>query len=200
MKLFENWGKTSIQKEIERQEKHEEAIQMFKDQIANLEASRAKYAEMAAKAELNGDEDTYQLVCGSMLELNDMISSVNQAYANYDIITTMNAVGQAMVGAMNALGSMADNKANLPDLRNIQKVNSKIDAYMSKVKVNNKTISAMMKRANPGSKTRTPEELASIRPMIDAARSKIVLESTPRVPTGGFDLGAEIESERQKLV
>ena len=200
MKLFENWGKTSIQKEIERQEKHEEAIQTFQDQIANLEASRAKYAEMAAKAELNGDEATYQLVCSNMLELNDLISSVNQAYANYDIITTMNAVGQSMVGAMNALGAMADNKANLPNIRNIEKVNAKIDAYMKKVKVNNKTITQMMKRANPASKTRTPEELASIRPMIDAARSKMVLESTPRIPTNGFDLGAEIESERQKLV
>ena len=200
MKLFENWGKSEVQKEIERQEKHEEAIQTFQDQIANLEASRAKYAEMAAKAELNGDEATYQLVCSNMLELNDLISSVNQAYANYDIITTMNAVGQSMVGAMNALGAMADNKANLPNIRNIEKVNAKIDAYMKKVKVNNKTITQMMKRANPASKTRTPEELASIRPMIDAARSKMVLESTPRIPTNGFDLGAEIESERQKLV
>ena len=200
MKLFENWGKSEVQKEIERQEKHEEAIQTFQDQIANLEASRAKYAEMAAKAELNGDDATYQLVCSNMLELNDLISSVNQAYANYDIITTMNAVGQSMVGAMNALGAMADNKANLPNIRNIEKVNAKIDAYMKKVKVNNKTITQMMKRANPASKTRTPEELASIRPMIDAARSKMVLESTPRIPTNGFDLGAEIESERQKLV
>ena len=103
-----------------------------------------------------------------------------------------------MAMAMNALDKMAGSKANLPDIRKIQKANAKIAKYMKNVKISQKAMAGAMKRSNPANRVRGDAEVAAVRPMIDAARAKMTGVEMPSAV--GIDLSAEIEAEKNKII
>ena len=190
--------KTKQEKEIEAQMEREEQMQVFTDQIEELKKKREEYAKIAAEAEVNGDAGTYDIAVNALIDLNDSISGLMQAKANFDIINVANSITTSMAMAMGALEKMADGKANLPDIRKIEKVNAKIGKYMKDVKISQKAMSGAMKRSNPANKVRSDAEIAAVRPMIDAARAKMTGSAMPSA--SGIDLSAEIEAEKNKII
>lgn len=190
--------KTKQEKEIEAQMEREEQMQVFTDQIEELKKKREEYARIAAEAEVNGDAGTYDIAVNALIDLNDSISGLMQAKANFDIINVANSITTSMAMALNALNKMADGKANLPDIRKIEKVNAKIGKYMKDVKISQKAMSGAMKRSNPANKVRSDAEVAAVRPMIDAARARMSGVSLPSA--SGIDLSAEIEAEKNKII
>lgn len=190
--------KTKQEKQIEEEMRREEQLQTFNDQIANLKSKREEYAKIAAEAEVNGDEATYDTAVNALLELNGLISSLMQTKANFDIINLSNSIAMNMTMAVGALEAMANNKANLPNLKAIEKVNAKVQRYMRNIKINNTAMTRMMKSSNPANKARTQAEIDSIRPMIDAARTKLTGISVPSVSS--MDISAEIEAEKNKII
>lgn len=190
--------KTKQEKEIEAQMDREEQMQVFSEQIEELKKKREEYAKIAAEAEVNGDKVTYDIAVNALIDLNDSISGLIQTKANFDIINVSNSIATSMAMAMNALDKMANGKANLPDIRKIQKANAKIAKYMREVKISQKAMSGAMKRSNPANKTRSEAEIASVRPMIDAARAKMSNVSMPA--SAGIDLSAEIEAEKNRII
>lgn len=190
--------KSKQEKEIMAQMEREEQMQVFTDQIEELKKKREEYARIAAEAEVNGDTGTYDIAVNALIDLNDSISGLMQAKANFDIINVANSITTSMAMAMNALEKMADGKANLPDIRKIERVNAKIGKYMKDVKISQKAMSGAMKRSNPANKVRSEAEIAAVRPMIDAARAKMSGVSMPQ--SSGIDLSAEIEAEKNKLI
>ena len=122
--------KTKQEKEIMAQMARDEQLEVFNDQIKTLQTKREEYARIAAEAEINGDTGTYEVACNALIELNDVISSLMQTKANFDIINISNSIAVSMATAMNALDAMASNKAHLPDIRKIQKANAKVAKYM----------------------------------------------------------------------
>ena len=192
--------KTKQEKEIMAQMERDEQLEVFNEQIKTLKAKREEYATIAAEAELNNDAATYDVACNAMLELNEVISSLMQTKANFDIINVSNSIATTMATAMNALDVMAGNKANLPDIRKIQRTNAKVQKYMRNIKISNKAMTSAMRSSNPANKTRSAAEMDSIRPMIDAARAKMTTASTPRTTVSNLDISAEIESEKNRLI
>lgn len=190
--------KTKQEKEIIAQMERDEQMQVFADQIAELKGKREEYAKIAAEAEVNGDEGTYDIAVNALIDLNDSISGLMQAKANFDIINVSNSIASSMAMALNALDNMANGKANLPDIRKIQKVNAKVSKYMREVKISQKAMAGAMKRSNPANKARSDAEIAAVRPMIDAARAKMTGMDMPA--SAGIDLSAEIEAEKRKLI
>lgn len=190
--------KSKQEKEIMAQMEREEQMQVFTDQIEELKKKREEYAKIAAEAEVNGDAGTYDIAVNALIDLNDSISGLMQAKANFDIINVANSITTSMAMAMGALEKMADGKANLPDIRKIEKVNAKIGKYMKDVKISQKAMSGAMKRSNPANKVRSDAEIAAVRPMIDAARAKMTGSAMPSV--SGIDLSAEIEAEKNKII
>ena len=190
--------KSKQEREIMAQMEREEQMQVFSDQIEDLKKKREEYARIAAEAEVNGDAGTYDVAVNAHMDLNDSISGLVQAKANFDIINVANSITTSMAMAMNALDKMADGKANLPDIRKIEKVNAKIARYMKDVKISQKAMSGAMKRSNPANRARSEAEIAAVRPMIDAARAKMAGASVPSA--SGIDLSAEIEAEKNKLI
>lgn len=188
------------EKEIMAQMEREEQLEVFNEQIRTLKAKREEYASIAAEAEINNDTATYEVACNAMLELNEVISSLMQTKANFDIINVSNSIATTMSTAMNALDVMAGSKANTPDIRKIQRTNAKVQKYMRNIKVSNKAMANAMRTSNPANKQRTAAEMDSIRPMIDAARAKMTTASTPRVNASSLDISAEIESEKNRLI
>ena len=189
--------KTKQEKEIEAQMEREEQMQVFSEQIEELKKKREEYAKIAAEAEVNGDAGTYDIAVNALIDLNDSISGLIQTKANFDIINVSNSIATSMAMAMNALDKMAGSKANLPDIRRIQKANAKIAKYMKNVKISQKAMAGAMKRSNPANRVRSDAEVAAVRPMIDAARAKM----TGVVPSAaGIDLSAEIEAEKNKII
>ena len=155
--------KTKQEKEIMAQLERDEQLEVFNEQIKTLKAKREEYATIAAEAELNNDAATYDVACNAMLELNEVISSLMQTKANFDIINVSNSIATTMATAMNALDVMAGNKANLPDIRKIQRTNAKVQKYMRNIKISNKAMSSAMRSSNPANKTRSAAEIDSIR-------------------------------------
>lgn len=194
--------KSKQEKEIMAQMERDEQLQVFNDQIKELKAKREEYANIAAEAEVNGDTATYEIACNAMLELNEVISSLTQTKANFDIINVSNSISTTMATAMNALDIMASGKANTPDIRKIQRTNAKIQKYMRSIKVSNKAMVASMRSSNPANKARTAAEMDSIRPMIDAARAKMTTTTMPTSASisSDLDISAEIESEKNRLI
>ena len=190
--------KTKQEKEIEAQMEREEQMQVFTDQIEELKKKREEYARIAAEAEVNGDAGTYDIAVNALIDLNDSISGLMQAKANFDIINVANSITTSMAMALNALNKMADGKANLPHIRNIEKVNAKIGKYMKDVKISQKAMSGAMKRSNPANKVRSDAEVAAVRPMIDAARAR--MSGVPMPSASGIDLSGEIEAEKNKII
>lgn len=190
--------KTKEEKRIEQEMAREEQMQIFSDQINELKKKREEYASIAAEAEVNGDQGTYDVAVNNLVELNDVISSLMQTKANFDIISVSNSIAVNMAMAVNALSIMASGSAKMPNLRKIQKVNVKVARYMRQIKISNKAMSGMMNRTNPANKARSADEIASVRPMIDAARAKITSQAMPS--TSAIDLSSEIEAERNKII
>ena len=191
--------KTKQEKEIVEQMEREEQMQVFTDQIEELKKKRDEYAKIAAEAEVNGDTETYNIAVNALIDLNDSISGLIQTKANFDIINVSNSIATSMSMAMSALDKMASGKAASVDMRKIQKANVKISKYMRGIKISQKTMASAMKRSNPANKARSDAEIASVRPMIDAARAK--LSGMGAMPmTSGLDLSAEIEAEKNKII
>ena len=190
--------KTKQEKEIMAQMERDEQLEVFNDQIKTLKAKREEYATIAAEAEINGDTGTYEVACNALVELNDVISSLMQTKANFDIINVSNSIAVSMATAMNALDAMAGNKAHLPDIRKIQKANAKVAKYMRSIKISQKAMAGAMRTSNPANKARSAAELDIVRPMIDAARAKITGTAMPA--TGDIDISAEINAERNRTV
>ena len=190
--------KTKQEKEIMEQMEREEQMQVFSEQIQELKKKCEEYAKIAAEAEINGDAATYEIAVNALIDLNESISGLMQAKANFDIINVSNSIASNMAMAMNALDRMASGKANLPDIRKIQKANAKIAKYMRNVKISQKAMAGAMRRSNPANKVRSDAEIAAVRPMIDAARGRMT--STQMPSASGIDLSAEIEAEKSKTI
>ena len=189
--------KTKQEKEIVAQMERDEQMEVFNTQIVELKNKREEYAKIAAEAEINGDDGTYNIAVNNLIELNEVISSLVQTKANFDIINVSNSIAVNMAMAVNALSNMASNQNKMPNLRKIQKVNVKVAKYMRQIKISNKAMSNMMKSSNPANKARSEAEIASVRPMIDACRAKLTNNSMPQ---SNLDLSKEIEAERNKLI
>ena len=195
--------KSRQEKEIEEQMRRDEQLELFNEQINIMKSKREEYALIAAEAEVNGDKGTYDSACNNIIELTNVLSSLLQTKANFDLINVSNSIATSMATAMNALDQMAG-KAKLPNIKKMQKANAKVVKYMREVKIANKAMSSSMKMSNPANHSRTPQEIEAIRPMIDAARAKLA----PKVSTGAqsistsssFDLSKEIEAEKNKLI
>lgn len=180
------------------QMERDEQLEVFNDQIKTLKAKREEYATIAAEAEINGDTGTYEVACNALVELNDVISSLMQTKANFDIINVSNSIAVSMATAMNALDAMAGNKAHLPDIRKIQKANAKVAKYMRSIKISQKAMAGAMRTSNPANKARSSAEMDAVRPMIDAARAKLIGTAMPTA--GDIDISAEINAERNRTV
>lgn len=189
--------KTKQEKEIMAQMARDEQLEVFNDQIKTLQTKREEYARIAAEAEINGDTGTYDVACNALIELNDVISSLMQTKANFDIINVSNSIAVSMATAMNALDDMASNKAHLPDIRKIQKANAKVAKYMSTIKISQKAMAGAMRTSNPANKARSQSEIDTVRPMIDAARAKLT-GSTP--VSSDIDISAEINAEKNRII
>ena len=190
--------KSKQEKEIIAQMERDEQMQIFNAQIESLKTKREEYAKIAAEAEINGDTGTYDVAINALMELNDVISSLMQTKANFDIINVSNSIAINMAMAMNALDKMAGNKAKMPDIRKIQKANVKINKYMRSIKISQKAMAGVMKTSNPANKSRSEAEIAAVRPMIDAARAKLGGVSMPQA--SGLDISAEIEAEKNRII
>ena len=189
--------KTKQEKEIMAQMARDEQLEVFNDQIKTLQTKREEYARIAAEAEINGDTGTYDVACNALIELNDVISSLMQTKANFDIINVSNSIAVSMATAMNALDGMASNKAHLPDFRKIQKANAKVAKYMRTIKISQKAMAGAMRTSNPANKARSQSEIDTVRPMIDAARAKLT-GSTP--VSSDIDISAEINAEKNRII
>lgn len=190
--------KTKQEKEIMAQMERDEQLEVFNDQIKTLKAKREEYATIAAEAEINGDTGTYEVACNALVELNDVISSLMQTKANFDIINVSNSIAVSMATAMNALDAMAGNKAHLPDIRKIQKANAKVAKYMRSIKISQKAMTNAMRTSNPANKARSSAEMDAVRPMIDAARAKLTGTAMPTA--GDIDISAEINAEKNRII
>ena len=189
--------KSKAEKEIEAQMMRDEQMEVFNEQINTLKVKREEYAKIAAEAEVNGDDAVYETACNALIELNNVISSLVQTKANFDIINVSNSIATSMTSAMRALEIMASGKANTPDIRKIQKANAKVAKYMRQIKISNKAMAGAMKSSNPANRARSDAEIAAVRPMIDAARAKMGV-SMPT--TAGIDISAEIEAEKNRTI
>lgn len=189
--------KTKQEKEIMAQMARDEQLEVFNDQIKTLQTKREEYARIAAEAEINGDTGTYDVACNALIELNDVISSLMQTKANFDIINVSNSIAVSMATAMNALDGMASNKAHLPDIRKIQKANAKVAKYMRTIKISQKAMAGAMRTSNPANKARSQSEIDTVRPMIDAARAKLT-GSTP--VSSDIDISTEINAEKNRII
>lgn len=187
--------KTKEEKRIIEQMEREEQMQVFNEQIAELKKKREEYAKIAAEAEINSDLGTYDVAVNNLIELNDVISSLMQTKANFDIINVSNSIAVNMAMAVNALSNMASGSKKMPNLRKIQKVNVKVAKYMRQIRISNKAMGNMMSNTNPANHARTQEEIDSVRPMIDAARAKMNHQTLPI--SSSIDLSAEIDAARK---
>lgn len=176
----------------------DEQMQVFTDQINELRNKRQEYAKIAAEAEVNGDTGSYEVAVNALIELNDVISSLTQAKANFDIINVSNAVATNMAMAINALDKMATGGAKMPNIKKIQKINARVAKYMRSIKISQKAMASAMKMSNPANRARSDAEIAAVRPMIDAARARMT--GTPLPSGSALSLADEIENEKNKII
>lgn len=204
--------KTKVEREMMEQMQREEQMQVFNDQINELKAKRQEYAKIAAEAEVNGDSGTYEVAVNALVELNDVISSLTQTKANFDIINVSNSIATNMAMAVNALDSMASGKHKMPDMRKIQKTSVKVKKYIKQISFSQKAMSRMMNTTNPANKPRSAEEIGSVRPMIDAEISRLVggaasglnskgtSQGTEATGSIDLDLSSEIQAEKNRII
>ncbi len=195
--------KTKQEKEIEAQMEREEQMEVFNEQLNTIKSKRAEYAKIAAEAELNGDNGSYDVAVNALIELNDILSGLTQDKANFDLINVSNSITISLATAQAALDKMASsNNVKMPDIRKIQKFNVKMSKYMRNIKISQKAMSGALKRSNPANRTRSEEELEAVKPMIDAARSKLSGTSMPKskAAASGIDLSEEIAAEKNRKI
>lgn len=200
--------KTKAEKEMMEQMRREEQMQIFNDQINELKIKRQDYAKIAAEAEVNGDTGTYNVAVNALIELNTVISNLVQTKANFDIINVSESIATNMAMAVNALDLMANGKAQMPDMRKIQKTSAKVKKYIQQIQFSQKAMSRMMNSANPANKARSSEEVESVRPMIDAEISRLVggaasglgSASGAAQKTEEIDLSAMIAAEKDRII
>lgn len=191
--------KSKQEREIIARMEREEQSELFNEQINELKKKRQEYARLAAEAEINGDNASYELAANALLELTEMISSLTQSKTNFEIINLSNLIAVNMATAMNALDRMANQKRQMPNLRKIQRTQLKMNKYMRNIKISQKAMSSAMKSSSPANRTRTPEELKAVRPLIEAEMAKLTpqISATSRV---GVNILEEIEKEKNKLL
>ena len=202
--------KTRQEKEIIAKMEREEQMEVFNEQINELKNKRQEYARIAAEAEVNGDQGSYDVALSALMELNDVISSLTQTKANFDIINVSNSIATNMAMAVNALNNMANNKNKMPNIAKIQKANVKIAKYMRQIKISQKAMGSVMKSSNPANRVRSQAEVASVRPMIDAEISRLVGGSasslgaknmqTTQAAVPELDLSSEILAEKNRII
>ena len=200
--------KTKIEREMEAQMRRDEQMEVFNEQINELKNKRQEYAKIAAEAEVNNDEATYNTAVNALLEINSIVSDLMQTKANFDIINVSNSIATNMAMAVNALDAMANSKTKMPDLRKIQKANIKVRNYMKQINISQKAMGKMMKSANPANRVRSAEEISSVRPMIDAEISRLVGGATTgmktseksKADTNSMDLSSEIQAEKNRII
>lgn len=203
--------KTKVEREMMEQMQREEQMQIFNEQIAELKSKRQEYAKIAAEAEVNGDAGTYEVAVNALIELNNVISSLMQTKANFDIINVSNSIATNMAMAVNVLDTMANGKQRMPDMRKIQKASVKVKNYIKNISLSQKAMSKMMSSANPANKVRTAEEVGSVRPMIDAEISRLVggsavslgttsAQTTTKSAADELDLTSQILAEKNRII
>lgn len=207
--------KTKVEKEMMQQMQREEQMQVFNEQINELKTKRQEYAKIAAEAEVNGDTGTYEVAVNALIELNNVISSLMQTKANFDIINISNSIATNMAMAVNVLDAMANGKSKMPDLRKIQKASLKVKNYIKQISLSQKAMGRMMNTSNPANKPRSAEEVSSVRPMIEAEISRLVGGSTAslgskvaattntqatQTSNSEFDLTSEILAEKNRII
>ena len=190
--------KSKAEREIQAQMERDEQMQVFADQINELKKKREEYATIAAEAEDNGDTATYDVAISALIQLNDVISGLMQAKANFDIINVSNAIAINLATAVNALDRMADGKSQMPDIRKIQRANFKIAKYMLGLQISQKAMSNTLRTSNPANRARSQAEIDAVRPMVDAARARITGVSLPSA--SDIDISAEIKAERNRII
>lgn len=190
--------KSKAEKEIQAQMERDEQMQVFADQINELKKKREEYATIAAEAEDNGDTATYDVAIGALIQLNDVISGLMQAKANFDIINVSNAIAINLATAVNALDRMADGKSQMPDIKKIQRANVKISKYMRSLQISQKAMSNTLRSSNPANRARSQAEIDAVRPMVDAARARITGVNMPSA--SDIDISAEINAERNRII
>lgn len=187
--------KSKIEKDIVSKMEKEEQIEQFNSLITELKNKRIELAKVAAEAEVNGDLPNYQIAEGAIIDVSENLSLIEQTKTNFDIINLSNACGVCMATAMNVLDKISNSKLQLPNLRKIQKAQMRLNKYMKNMKISQKAIGGALNRTNPANKSRSVEEIASIRPLIESEKSKIL----SKMPGSSFDLAQEIASERSKI-
>ena len=203
--------KNKVEREMMEQMQREEQMQIFNEQIAELKSKRQEYAKIAAEAEVNGDAGTYEVAVNALIELNNVISSLMQTKANFDIINVSNSIATNMAMAVNVLDTMANGKQRMPDMRKIQKASVKVKNYIKNISLSQKAMSKMMSSANPANKVRTAEEVGSVRPMIDAEISRLVggsavslgttsAQTTTKSAADELDLTSQILAEKNRII
>ena len=192
--------KTKQEKEIIAKMEREEQMQVFNDQINELKTKQKEYAKIAAEAEINGDTASYDLAVNALIELNECTSSLIQTKTNFDLINISNSLATNMAMAMNALEKMAGNKLKLPNIRKIQKAQIKMQKYMRNIKISQKAMSGAMKMTNPANKARSEEEIASVKALIDAEKSKITSMSSIKQSDKDLDISQEIAKEKNRII
>lgn len=190
--------KSKAEREIQAQMERDEQMQVFADQINELKKKREEYATIAAEAEDNGDTATYDVAISALIQLNDVISGLMQAKANFDIINVSNAIAINLATAVNALDRMADGKSQMPDIRKIQRANVKIAKYMRGLQISQKAMSNTLRTSNPANRARSQAEIDAVRPMVDAARARLTGVSLPSA--SDIDISAEIKAERNRII
>lgn len=190
--------RTKEEKRIEAEMKREEQLRSFNERIESLKAKREEMARLAAEAELSGDDATRDTAINGLCSLNDMISSLQQTKSNFDMINITNAIAIDMSTASSLLAEMASGKTEIPNIRKVQKTSAKLATYMRRVQISQKAMGNMLKSSNPANRARTAAELDSVRPMIDAAREKII--QAKGLPTsGGVTATSEIDELLKKI-
>ena len=163
----------SLKKEIELQMQQEETIGKFEEQIRALEVKKQELIKLAAQAEINGDEASYQLAEDNILYYQDSITILRQSKMNFDIIALTGDMTLVMNSAFAAMDKMASGGVKVPNYRKILKTRAKLGRYMKHAAHGQKMMRGMMKSSNPATRTsRTQEERDSVKAMVAAERAK----------------------------
>lgn len=137
--------KTKKEKQIIAQMERDEQMDIFNNHIDALKSKREKYARIASEAESIHDVSAYNNAVSNLIELNEIITSLLHAKADFDIINVSNDVSTHMEMAMNALSNMAPGDNRMPNFRKVKKTNFKVAKYMKQIKLSNKVMSNLIK-------------------------------------------------------
>jgi len=195
MSLF----KSKEEKIAESQLAREAAKDELREQIYALENETDRLSQIAAKAEISGDKESYESALNSLIELNGVASTLRKAEVDIDVTNATERAYNAILKAMDALGTMAVNISSVPDFKTINKRRKAVSNYMNRVSVSTRATTSALHSINPANHhSHTAEEIATVKPLIDAARKRILSETTPAV--SGAELEVQIAAEKNKNV